>query len=270
MLVGGVHFRPSDPPDLIARKALRVNLSDLAAMAARPLAYLLTLAVPRGTSEDFFAALSAGLAADQAAFAVSLLGGDTTATDGPLTLSVTMIGHVARGGALRRLGARPGDGLWVTGTIGDGALGLAVLSGKLADPSGLLADRYLLPRPRCALNLGGIASAGLDVSDGLVQDVGHLCEVSRVGAVIEAGLVPLSDAARAAGAAWRETILTGGDDYELAFAVPPGNVPALHAASAASGIAVTRIGEIVAGSSVRVTDASGADIRLVRNGWQHF
>ena len=270
-LVGGVHFRPDDAPGLIARKALRVNLSDLAAMAATPLGYLLTIAAPRATPDAFFAAFAEGLAADQAEFAVTLLGGDTTATDGPLCLSVTMIGHVAPGMAVRRNGARPGDGLWVSGSIGDGALGLAALSGRLADPDGALADRYLLPRPRVGLALTGIASAALDVSDGLVQDVGHLCTASGVGARIEAGLVPLSAGARAAGPRWRATILTGGDDYELAFAMPPENEAQLLAVARKSGIAVTRIGQFVAGSAlVLVHDETGAEMRFPRPGWQHF
>jgi thiamine-monophosphate kinase len=270
-LVGGVHFRAGDPPGLIARKALRVNLSDLAAMAATPLGYLLTIAAPRDATDAFFADFTKGLAEDQAEFGIVLLGGDTTATDGPLCLSVTMIGHVAPGAALRRNGARPGDGLWVSGSIGDGALGLAALSGRLADPTGELAGRYLLPRPRVGLALGGIASAALDVSDGLVQDVGHICAASGVGAVIEAGLVPLSAAARAAGPAWRDTILTGVDDYELAFAVPVGSEAKLLAMAAAAGVPVTRIGGFVGGPAVvSVRDEAGAQIAFSRPGWQHF
>ncbi len=270
-LVGGVHFRADDPPGLIARKALRVNVSDLAAMAATPLGYLLTIAAPRAATEAFFADFARGLAQDQAEFGVTLLGGDTTATDGVLCLSVTMIGHVAPGAAVRRNGARAGDGLWVSGSIGDGALGLAALSGRLADPDGALADRYLLPRTRVGLVLTGIASAALDVSDGLVQDVGHLCAASGVGAVIEAGKVPLSAGARAAGPEWRATILTGGDDYELAFAVPEGREGALLAMAAGAGVAVTRIGRFVAGPAVvSVRDETGAEMEFPRPGWQHF
>ena len=184
-MVAGVHFLPDDPPDLVARKLLRVNLSDLAAKGAVPLGYLMTVSTPRSTPDDWFAGFAAGLAADQAAFGITLLGGDTTSTPGPVSLSLTAIGHVAPGAMVRRTGAAPGDGVWVTGTIGDGALGLAVAQGRLADPSGELLGRYLLPQPRLGLATAGVASAGMDVSDGLVQDLGHLCRAGRVGAGIE-------------------------------------------------------------------------------------
>jgi thiamine-monophosphate kinase len=269
-MVAGVHFLPDDPPDLVARKLLRVNLSDLAAMAAAPLGYLMTIAAPIGTGEDFFQLFAAGLAQDQREFGIHLLGGDTTATAGPLTLSLTILGHVAPGEALRRAGARPGDDLWVTGTIGDGALGLAALQGRLADPQGWLAGRYRLPQPRLALSLNGLASACLDVSDGLIQDVGHLCRAGHLAAEIDAALVPLSEAARAAGRDWLETCLTGGDDYELAFAVPPKNAAALHERAAAAGVAVTRIGRFTAGPAEVSVTQDGAPMSLTKLGWSHF
>ncbi len=197
-MVAGVHFLPDDPADLVARKLLRVNLSDLAAMGAAPLAYLLTLSAPRATPDAWFAAFAAGLAADQEEFGLRLLGGDTTSTPGPVSLSLTIIGHVAPGRAVRRAGAQAGDGLFVTGTIGDGALGLRAIRGELADPEGFLASRYRLPRPRIGFPLAS-AHAAMDVSDGLVQDVGHLCRLAGIGAVIEASRIPLSPAARAAG-----------------------------------------------------------------------
>ncbi|MBO0710581.1 MAG: thiamine-monophosphate kinase, partial [Acetobacteraceae bacterium] len=137
-MVGGIHFLPDDPPDLVARKLLRVNLSDLAAKGASPIGYLLTVSVPRHTPDHWFAAFAAGLATDQAKFSVTLLGGDTTSTTGPVSLSLTMLGHVAPGEAVRRNGAHDGDGVWVTGTIGDAALGLAVAQRRLADPDGFL------------------------------------------------------------------------------------------------------------------------------------
>jgi thiamine-monophosphate kinase len=274
-MVGGVHFLPDDPADLVARKLMRVNLSDLAAMAAAPLGYLLTVSAPRDTPEAWFAAFAAGLAADQREFGVTLLGGDTTSTPGPVSLSLTMLGTVATGAALRRSGAAPGDGLFVSGTIGDGALGLLARQGKLADPTGFLADRYLLPQPRLALGarLAGIATACLDVSDGLVQDVGHLCRAALGGqgiaAEIEAALVPLSPAARMAGMI--ERCLAGGDDYELAFAVPPGRESALAAAAAAAGVPVTRIGHFRDGRpTVTVRAADGGIIDLAAGGWSHF
>src|SRR6185312_1665895 len=150
-MVAGVHFLPNDPPDLVGRKLLRVNLSDLAAKGATPLGYLMTVSARRGTSDSWFAAFAAGLAEDQAEFGIGLLGGDTTSTPGPLSLSLTCIGHVAAGGMVRRAGGRPGDGIWVTGTIGAGALGLRAARGERPDPDGALADRYRLPRPRLGL-----------------------------------------------------------------------------------------------------------------------
>ncbi len=191
-MVAGVHFLVDDPAELVGRKLLRVNLSDLAAKGAVPLGYLITVAAPRDTPDPWFAGFAAGLARDQAAYGITLLGGDTTSTPGPITLSLTAIGHVAPGAAVRRAGAQAGDGIWVTGTIGDGALGLAAARGRLVDSTGYLLDRYRLPQPRIGLEIAGIASAGMDVSDGLVQDLGHLCRAGGIAAEIEAGAVPLS------------------------------------------------------------------------------
>lgn len=270
-MVCGVHFLPTDPPDTVARKLLRVNLSDLAAMGAEPLGYLMTVSVPPDLPVDWFEGFSAGLAIDQAAYGLSLLGGDTTSTTGPLVLSLTIIGHVAPGTALRRNGARAGDGVWVTGTIGDGTLGLACLTGGLADPTGYLASRYRIPQPRLGLKLAGIAHAAIDVSDGLVQDLGHLCRESGVAARIEAALVPASDAARMAGPDWLERRLTGGDDYELLLAVPPIAEAALLAAAAAAGVPVTRIGIFETGlHAVHVLAADRAELVFDRPGWSHF
>ncbi|HVC63564.1 MAG TPA: thiamine-phosphate kinase [Acetobacteraceae bacterium] len=270
-MIGGVHFLPDDPPDLVGRKLLRVNLSDLAAKGATPLGYLMTVAAPRDTPDDWFAGFAAGLAQDQHAFAVSLLGGDTTSTPGPIALSLTIIGHVAPGTMVRRAGARPGDGVWVTGTIGDGALGLAVAQGRLADPTGHLHRRYLLPQPRVGLAITGVASAGMDVSDGLVQDLGHLCRAGGLAATIDAALLPLSPPARQAGADWLPTILTGGDDYELLLAVAPDQEAALRRAAAAAGIPVTRIGGFRAGPlGVMVHGPDGKTLAFDRGGWSHF
>ncbi len=266
-MVAGVHFLPDDPPDLIGRKLLRTNLSDLAAMGASPLGYLMTVSVPGATPDAWFAAFAAGLARDQAEFGIFLLGGDTTSTPGPVSLSLTMLGTVAPGEAVRRSGARPGDALFVTGTIGDGALGLLAAQGKLADPTGFLVDRYRLPRPRLGVARHGVVSAAMDVSDGLVQDVGHLCRASGCGAEIAAALVPLSVAARAAGAELLPLCLTGGDDYELAMAAPEGQAPALRAV----GVPVTRIGRFVAGPPrVVVRQPDGSAMPLPSGGWSHF
>ncbi len=272
-LVAGVHFLPRDPPDLVARKLLRVNLSDMAAMGAEPFAYLLTVSVPRATPDAWFAAFASGLAADQAEFGVALLGGDTTSTPGPVSLSLTIIGAVAPGQALSRAGARAGDEIWVSGSIGDGALGLLAAQGALADPTGFLAGRYRLPRPRLALGmrLFGIASATMDVSDGLVQDLGHICRASGVGALLAAAAVPLSAAARAAGPERLALCLTGGDDYELLFTAPPERRAALLSAAAAADLAVTRIGICTeAASQVIVTDAAGEPMRFLSDGWSHL
>jgi thiamine-monophosphate kinase len=270
-MVGGVHFLPDDPADLVGRKLLRVNLSDLAAKGATPLGYLMTVSAPRDTPDAWFAGFAAGLAQDQKAFGVTLLGGDTTSTPGPISLSLTIIGHVATGCAVHRWGAQPGDGIWVTGTIGDGALGLAVARGRLQDPSGHLLSRYRLPQPRVGLAIAGIASAGLDVSDGLVQDLGHLCRASGLTAEIDAALVPLSAPARQAGPEWLATCLTGGDDYELLLAVPPDHETALRNAAQAVGMAVTRIGSFCSGPPhVMVRGADGEPMTFPTGGWSHF
>ncbi|MGE0416374.1 MAG: thiamine-phosphate kinase [Acetobacteraceae bacterium] len=270
-MVAGVHFLPDDPPDQVGQKLLRVNLSDLAAKGAEPLGYLMTVSCPRGTPDAWYAGFAAGLARDQAQFGIALLGGDTTSTPGPVSLSLMAIGHVAPGQAVHRFGAQDGDGIWVTGTIGDGALGLAVAQGRLADSSGYLLDRYRLPRPRVGMAICGIASAGMDVSDGLVQDLGHICRASGLTAVVDAMAVPLSMPARAAGPAWLETCLTGGDDYELLLAVPPAHDLALIAAARAAGIPVTRIGAFHSGEAqVMVRGGDGETLSLKKGGWSHF
>ena len=272
-MVAGVHFLPDDPPELVARKLLRTNLSDLAAMGADPLGYLLTVSVPRAAPEAWFAAFAAGLVADQAEFGLTLLGGDTTSTPGPVSLSLTILGTVPPGEALRRHGAQPGDEVWVSGTIGDGALGLLAAQGKLADPDGFLAGRYRLPRPRLALGRGlrGVATACLDVSDGLVQDLGHLCRAGNLAAIIQQERVPISPAAAALGSGHVTRCLTGGDDYELAFAAPEGASTAVLAAGQAAGVQVTRIGYFVTGDpAVQVMKADGTRLRLASAGWDHF
>ncbi len=265
-MVEGVHFLPGTAPDLVARKLLRVNLSDLAAMGAAPFGYLLTVSVPRSAGEAWFERFSAGLAADQAEYGITLLGGDTTETPGPISLSLTILGHVTPGQALRRSGARAGDELWVTGTIGDGLLGLEAARGRLEDADGYLVGRYNLPSPRLGLPLWGLATAAMDVSDGLIQDVGHVCRASGVAAVIEAYCVPLSTQARAVGPAWWEAAITGGDDYELILAIPAGREDAMHAI----GTPATKIGRFTTGEGVQVVDASGDPMALSRRGWSHF
>ncbi|MCH4090884.1 thiamine-phosphate kinase [Acetobacter sp.] len=275
-MVEGVHFLPDDPPDTIGRKLLRANLSDMAAMGARPFGWLLTLACPKADgryNDAWFEAFSDGLAEDQALFGVSLLGGDTTSTRGPLVLSLTILGDVSPSHALRRNGAQNGDGLWVTGTIGDGALGLLALQNRVADSTGWLTKRYRLPQPRLGLDLSGIAHAVMDVSDGLVQDIGHLARESGLGARLNVDSVPLSDAARTVVADddGLALCLTGGDDYELLLAVPDDQTPALLSRCRAQGVAVTRIGDFVsAQKGVQVLRHDGSPFPLRRQGWSHF
>jgi len=271
LLTAGVHFLPDDPPDLIARKALRVNLSDLAAMAAKPFAYFLTCAFPETIEEGWIASFAAGLGRDQAEFEVALMGGDTTATSGPLTLSITALGTVIPGQELRRSTAKAGDLVAVSGTIGDAALGLARLQGRLAPVPGddYLVERYRLPQPRLALaqRLAGLASAGLDVSDGLVADLGHICEASGLAARVDADRVPLSPPARKAverEPKLLEAMLTGGDDYELLFTLPAGREGEL------ADLPVAVIGRMVEGRGVRVFDAAGEPMAMKRSGFQHF
>ena len=274
-LVAGVHFLPDDPPADIAAKLLRVNLSDLAAMAADPLAYSLVTSLPADIGDDWLAEFAAGLADDQRRYGIHLMGGDSISTPGPITLSVTAFGLVPKGQALRRGTAGADDLVFVSGTIGDAVLGLRVLQGKLdvGDPDPLI-ERYRRPQPRLGLvpTLRRFATAGLDVSDGLVADLGHLCEVSGCAATIHANRVPLSGAVRAAIAAdpaLLATALTGGDDYEIVFTVKPENRDALLA----SGADVTEIGRIAPdgdAGSVTVLDAAGAQMPLAARGWTHF
>ena len=255
-IVSGVHFLEDETSGRVAAKALRVCLSDLAAGGAAPLAYQLSLALPKGWQERWVAGFARGLAADQRRYGIVLCGGDTVVTSGPLTITVTAFGKVPRRKGLGRGGARAGDELWASGTIGDGALGLLAARGRLkrlgVRDRKALEDRYRLPRPRIALGsrLIGIASAAADVSDGLLADAGHIAAASRLAVNIEREQVPLSPAARGALAAdptlW-PTVLGGGDDYELVVAVPPRRRAALQAAARASGIRITRIGQFVRG-----------------------
>lgn len=280
-MVEGVHFLPGDPADLVARKLVRVNLSDLAAMGARARGYVLALALPAGFDPPWVAAFAGGLQVDQDEFGIVLLGGDTVQTPGPLTLALTAIGEVPVGTALTRSGARAGDEVYVSGTIGDGALGLKALRGELAAlpaaDRAALAERYHLPRPRLALGQAlaarRLATAALDVSDGLVADLGHIAAEAGLAAEVDAPAVPLSGAARSAldsDGGLRQAILGGGDDYELLFTAPPGGMAAIAALADELDLPLTRIGRMAAGAGVRVVDETGAPIPLERAGWSHF
>jgi thiamine-monophosphate kinase len=277
-LVAGVHFFADDPPGDIARKALRVNLSDLAAKGATPLGFLLTLALPAAWTADWLEAFTDGLGEDSRAHACPLLGGDTVATPGPLTLSITALGAVPTGRMAARTGARPGDFLYVSGTIGDAALGLRLRMGQgpeLSDASRKhLLDRYLLPRPRLALAaaMAADAHAGMDVSDGFVGDLAKMLRVSGVGARVEIARLPLSDASReaiAADPALFEIAATGGDDYELLAAVPPATAAAFEAKAKAAGVEVTRIGEAREGP-VEFLGRDGGEQNFARGAFSHF
>jgi thiamine-monophosphate kinase len=281
-LVAGVHFLPDDPPEMIARKALRVNLSDLAAKGARPAAFLLALALPPDWEEDWLAAFAKGLGEDCATFGTSLIGGDTVGTPGPVTVVVTALGLVPGHEIPRRKGARPGDGLYVSGTIGDGALGLLVgrgddrLIGAPQAEAQFLLSRYRLPEPRLALAPAVLAhaSAAMDVSDGLVGDLAKLLAASGASAEVELEAIPLSDPVRLAVAAdpeLHDVALTGGDDYEILCAVPPSESAAFEAMAAASGVPVARIGVVASGAKPTVfLDATGHARHFERGSFSHF
>ena len=278
-IVAGVHYLPDDPPDLVARKLLRVNLSDLAAMGARPLYYVLTTALPPELGPGWLAGFAAGLGEDQRHFGVDLLGGDSVSTVGPAVLSLTAIGEVAAGKAVRRSGAKPGDLLWVSGTIGDANLGLRLLRGAYselaAEHRSYLIRRFQIPQPRTELGprLSGLAHAMIDISDGLVADLGHICETSRVAAVVELDLLPLSPAALVVAEgdpAIRARLAAGGDDYELLFTAPANAEKPLADLSCRLGIPITNIGRIEPGAGVRIADADGRVITLDHTGYRHF
>ncbi|WP_169544871.1 thiamine-phosphate kinase [Sneathiella aquimaris] len=278
-MVAGVHFFENDPPADIARKLLRTNLSDLAAMGAQPVGYLLATAWTEDCDEAFIKSFAAGLEEDQALFGVGLLGGDTVKTSGPLTLSLTALGEVPIGQALRRNGAKVGDQLYVSGTIGDGALGLQARQGKLPflneQDRQFLERRYRLPDPKITLGavLRDHASACLDISDGLLADAGHICKQSGVGMTIHQACIPLSDAAQKVVETYPDqwtAILSGGDDYELCFTIPPASVPAFEEINHKLGLHVTSIGMITEGESPVLLDSDGQRIEHNCAGWTHF
>jgi thiamine-monophosphate kinase len=280
-IVEGVHFLPDDPPDTIARKALRVNLSDLAAKGATPAGFVLTLAL-RQADEAWLKPFAAALGEDAARFACPLLGGDTVSTPGPLMVSVTAFGRVSPGKMVHRSGAKVGDRMMVTGTIGDAVLGLDILRGGKADAASdkavreVLIGRYRVPQPRVTMAeiVRDHASASMDVSDGLAGDLAKLCGVSGVSAVIEMERVPLSGPASelvSRGVVGREMLVAGGDDYEILCTVPEGQVEAFRQAARAASVAVTDIGIVVeAGSAPRFRDALGNEIVLERLSYSHF
>jgi len=282
-IVEGVHFLDTDPPDTVARKALRVNLSDLAAKGAAPAGFVLTLAL-RKVDDVWLKSFAQALGEDAACFNCPLLGGDTVSTPGPLMISITAFGRVPAGKMVHRSGAKPGDRVMVTGTIGDAALGLAILrGGNVADAAAndaaarnLLIGRYRVPQPRnmLASAVRDHASAAMDVSDGLAGDLAKLCAASGASAVIDLESIPLSAAAsdlvfrRIVGI---ETLIAGGDDYEVLCTVPEDRVEAFAEAARRAGGQVTSIGMVVAGASApKFIDGQGAELALERLSYSHF
>lgn len=288
-IVESVHYLAGDPVDSVAGKLLGVNLSDLAAMGSEPLAYLLALALPRvwsaDQSEQWLTSFVRGLAGMQGYFRLGLLGGDTVASPGGACLTATAFGCVPKGAELRRSGAKVGDLVFVSGSIGDAALGLMILTagvlpGVEAAAAAELVDRYRWPRPRTALGrrLVGLASAAADVSDGLIADLGHICRASGVHAVVEVSQVPKSAGARQAlgvSPDLLQSVLCGGDDYELVFTAPVSRLAAIERASIEANVPVTCIGTVSAGDGssttgpVRVVDG-GADVVVGTGGYEHF
>jgi thiamine-monophosphate kinase len=281
-VIAGVHFLPGDPPQSIARKALRMNLSDLAAKGATPAGFLLSIALPANTPESWIAAFAEGLGQDINHYGCPLLGGDTDRTPGPLSISITAFGTVPQGTMVRRASAKRGDIVAVTGTIGDAALGVLIhrdadLAKKWRLSSAAsehLLQRYLLPQPRNALAdaLRAHASAAMDVSDGLAGDLAKLCRASGLAAGIEVADVPLSDAARAALSAdptLIERILTGGDDYEILFTLPAAKLSSLRAAAAHAGVPLAEIGQVTAGQGVRFL-REGKVLSFAAPSYSHF
>jgi thiamine-monophosphate kinase len=281
-VIAGVHFFPNDPAEDIGRKALRMNLSDLAAKGAKPLGFLLSLALPAGTDEGWIAGFAAGLGDDAERYGCPLLGGDTDHTPGPISVSIAAFGVVPHGQMVRRSTAKVGDSIVVTGTIGDAALGVklrgdANLSARWRLSTAMahhLQDRYVLPQPRNALAEAVLhhATAAMDISDGLAGDLGKLCRASAVAAEIDVARVPLSDAASAviaAEPALIETALTGGDDYEIVLTLAPEKLAAFRAAGDAAGVPVTEIGRVQKGEGARFL-VEGKALTFTRPAYSHF
>lgn len=270
-VVEGVDFFSSDPPFSVAQKALRVNLSDLAAKGARPDAYLLTLVLPKKIGTPWLRAFAKGLAADQKRFGVTLLGGDMSSTPGPLTITIAAFGSVPKDKTILRKGAREGDLVFVTGTIGDAGGGLAALRAKQRSP--FLIGRYRVPQPRVEFGqaLRGLAHAALDVSDGLLADLGYIAEVSKVHIAVDAARIPLSPALRRY---WGENAAihaaTAGDDYEVIFTASRSQRAAIFRTAKAVGTMVTEIGSVRRGKGVALLGPEGKPVRVAKTGWQHF
>jgi len=273
-MTAGIHFFADDAPASIAQKLLRVNLSDLAAKGAVPRGYLLSLLMPSNVSEEWIEGFVTGLLSDQTRYGCHLYGGDTSRIDGPLTASITAIGEVSHGEILRRNGAQIGDMLYMTGGVGNAALGLKIREGKLEENEYLL-DRYLHPTPQLEVGqkLIGIATSCMDISDGLVQDAGHLAKASGVAITLNTSQLTLSREARDIlnrDDAYFPLMLTGGDDYELLFTAPLDAQDRLISLSEQTEVTITAIGAVTTGEGVTVLDKAGQTMSFEKAGWQHF
>ncbi|MBA2127493.1 thiamine-phosphate kinase [Hyphomicrobium methylovorum] len=279
-IIAGVHFLPTDAPADVAWKALAVNVSDVVAKGADPIAYLLTLALPDAPERAWMGDFAKGLRAAQDAFGCGLIGGDTDRTPGPLSIAVTIFGHVPSGRFVRRQGAQAGDHVFISGTIGDSALGLllhrdpALFATVLTDEGrSELVIRYLQPRPRVELaeTVRTHARAALDISDGLMKDLSRL--TGDLGLTLKFGDIPLSPPLRAALEAderVRDAVLGGGDDYELLIAVPPDDVAGFRDGAAQAGVGIMDVGVLEKSGGLRVVDADGSPITPRRFGYDHF
>lgn len=281
-LVGDVHFLYDDPPTTLGRKALRTSLSDIAGMGARPVGYLFNLQRPQIVTDQDLEEIADGLAEDGRLYGVSLWGGDTVSTSGPLSLTTTVLGIVPEDAVFRRAAAQPGDDVWISGTLGDAAAGLRIMRGELAGKAvEPLVARYLAPEPRLELAqaLSGLIACAMDVSDGLVGDLGHICEASGVSAEVSVPALPLSGAFERVSfnddTRKARIALTGGDDYELLFTAPPEKAAEIEAAAQQARTQVTRIGTIGPAApegtpAVKVVDAEGNPMELGRSAFTHF
>ena len=285
-LISGVHFFEITAPGLIASKCLRVNISDLAAMGAEPAYYTMSLSLPLDGEirydTDWINNFSQGLAIEQDLYGITLIGGDTVSTPGPLSLSITAFGWVKKGHEVKRSGATAGDLIYVSGTIGDAWLGLSVLHGSELDIDqsqlGFITDRYHRPQPRIDLGqqLSGFANSAIDISDGLAQDLGHICSASGVSAIIKTDDIPLSVPTKIlvqANTKLLESLISGGDDYELLFTVPTKFQKNISRLAKELEIPLTNIGQIEHSEDkhlVTIVDSMGTKIEIDSFGYQHF
>ena len=284
--VEGIHFFKDDKPNLIAKKALRSALSDLAAKGGKPMGYMLSLALPPHINSAWLQSFSSGLKEDQDEFDINLIGGDTSKSNYELTVSITVLGTVSDGLYVPRSGALPGDRIYVTGTIGDSYYGLQILNGKKfdigEDHRNYLIDRYHVPKPRLAIGraIGEFAHASIDISDGLVADLGHICESSHQSAMLKLDFVPLSPAIKKLvdnSNEVYEKVITGGCDYELLFTVAPGDSEHVAFLAKRYNVEITHIGHIAPASDddlagknyVKVVTSDGSAIKLKKNGYEH-